>query len=413
MAARSAMRQQHARSGRTEPYGIMIKRLFIAVMLLGLVAVGVVGFNMFRDQAIEDFFANRPVQPLPVNTVDVEASEWLPTLQAIGTVYARRGIDLAVEAGGVVREVNFGANDAVEEGQVLVRIGDEIEQADLAAAESAVRLAQQTLDRVNSLGDRGVASAATVDEAEAALSAAHARVQRIRALIEQKTLVAPFPGEIGIPRVDEGQFVAAGAMIATLQDLEMLRVDFSVPEQQLWQLYIGQPLGLVSEAGGQSTGLITGIEPRIDPATRLVAVRAEIDNSRSVLSPGQFVRVQVRLPARDGVLSLPQTAVTTSLYGDFVYVVVEAEEGGTLEARQVFVETGFRQGDQVEIVRGISTGDRVVVAGQNRLSNGAPVVLEEPPSYDRNGGNANTEEAMPDTQRSAGPGVAQAAEADE
>ncbi len=393
----------------------MIKRLFIAVVLLGLVAVGVVGFNMFRDQAIEDFFANRPVQPLPVNTVVAEASEWLPTLQAIGTVYARRGIDLAVEAGGVVREVNFGANDAVEEGQVLVRIGDEIEQADLAAAESAVRLAQQTLDRVNSLGDRGVASAATVDEAEAALSAAYARVQRIRALIEQKTLVAPFPGEIGIPLVEEGQFVAAGAMIATLQDLEMLRVDFSVPEQQLWQLYIGQPLDLVSEAGGQSSGLITGIEPRIDPATRLVAVRAEIDNSRSVLSPGQFVRVQVRLPARDGVLSLPQTAVTTSLYGDFVYVVVEeAEEGGTLEARQVFVETGFRQGDQVEIVRGISAGDRVVVAGQNRLSNGAPVVLEgAPPSHDRNSGNANTEEAGPDTQRSAGPGVAQAAEADE
>ncbi len=147
----------------------MIKRLVVAVVLLGLVAAGVVGFNMFRDRAIEDFFANRPVQPLPVDTVVAEAGAWVPTLEAIGTVYALRGIDLAVEAGGVVREVDFEANDTVEEGQVLVRIGDEIEQADLAAAESAVRLAQQTLDRVNSLGDRGVASEAAIDEAEAAL----------------------------------------------------------------------------------------------------------------------------------------------------------------------------------------------------------------------------------------------------
>ena len=394
----------------------MIKRFVIAIVLLGLVAGGVVGFNLFRDRAIEDFFANRPVQPLPVDTVVAESGEWVPTLEAIGTVYALRGIDLAVEAGGVVREVNFEANDTVEEGQVLIRIGDEIEQADLAAAESAVRLAQQTLDRVNSLGDRGVASESTIDEAEAALSSARAQVQRTRALIEQKALVAPFSGEIGIPEVEEGQFVAAGATIATLQDLEMLRVDFSLPEQDLPQIEIGQPVDLILEAGGRATGFITGIEPRIDPATRLVAVRAEIDNTDGVLSPGQFVRVRVRLPAEDGVVALPQTAVTTSLYGDFVYAVVEAEEGETLEARQVFVESGLRQGTRVEIVHGVSAGDRVVGAGQNRLSNGAPVTLEDAPEGESGDGEA--EDAAPGQEGTAEsgaavPGAAQAAEAGE
>lgn len=394
----------------------MIKRLVIAVVLLGLVAAGVVGFNMFRDKAIEDFFANRPVQPLPVDTVVAEAIAWVPTLEAIGTVYALRGIDLAVEAGGVVREVNFEANDVVEEGQVLVRIGDEIEQADLAAAESAVRLAEQTLDRVDSLGARGVASEATVDEAEAALSSARAQVQRTRALIEQKVLVAPFSGEIGIPKVEEGQYVVAGTEIATLQDLEMLRVDFSLPEQELPQIDIGQPVDVASEASSRATGYITGIEPRIDPATRLVAVRAEIDNTDGVLSPGQFVRVHVRLPAEKGVVALPQTAVTTSLYGDFVYVVVEAEKGEMLEVRQVFVETGLRQDDLVEIVRGVSPGDRVVVAGQNRLSNGVPVTLEEAPADaapagDDGAGTAGAEDTAP--ERQGGTGAAQAAEVGE
>ncbi|MBM9594577.1 efflux RND transporter periplasmic adaptor subunit [Roseitranquillus sediminis] len=396
----------------------MIKRLVLAIVLLGLVAGGVVGFNMFRDQAIEDFFANRPVQPLPVDTVVAEAGEWVPTLEAIGTVYALRGIDLAVEAVGVVREVSFEANDTVEAGQVLVRIGDEIEQADLAAAESAVRLAQQTLDRVNSLGDRGVASEATINEAEAALSSARAQVQRTRALIEQKALVAPFTGDIGIPKVEEGQYVAAGATVATLQDLDMLRVDFSLPEQELPQIEIGQPVDLISEAGGHATGFITGIEPRIDPATRLVSVRAEIDNTDGALSPGQFVRVQVRLPAEDGVVALPQTTITTSLYGDFVYAVAEAEEGGTLEARQVFVDTGSRQNNRVEIVRGVAAGDRVVVAGQNRLSNGAPVTLEDARADgDADGaaggdaGEAAAEDAAPAQESAAG--AVQAAEAGE
>lgn len=347
-----------------------------------------------------------------------EAIAWVPTLEAIGTVYARRGIDLAVETGGVVREVNFEANDTVEEGQVLVRIGDEIEQADLAAADAAARLTQQTLDRVSSLGDRGVASEAAIDEAEAALSAARAQAQRTRALIEQKALAAPFSGEIGIPEVEEGQYLATGARIATLQDLEMLRVDFSLPEQELPQIDIGQPVDLVSEAGGRATGFITGIEPRIDPATRLVAVRAEIDNSGGVLSPGQFVRVQVRLPAEEGVVALPQTAVTTSLYGDFVYAVVETQEGETLEARQVFVETGLRQDNLVEIVRGVSPGDRLVVAGQNRLSNGAPVTLEEAPADaapagDDGAGTAGAKDGAPDREGAANPGTAQAAEAGE
>ena len=342
----------------------MIKRLVIAVLLLAIAVGGVVGFNKFRDQAIADFFANRPTPALPVDTVVAEAGPWTPTLEAIGTVYSRRGIDLAFETGGVVREIGFEANDRVEKGQMLVRIADEIEQADLAAAQASLHLAQQTLERAESLGNRGITATASIEEAEAAANSALAQMHRIEAILDQKVLEAPFAGEIGIPEIE---------------DTDMLRVDFSLPEQELAQIDIGQSVTLVGESGTTGSGTITAIEPRIDPATRLVKVRAELKNEDKVFSPGQFVRVRVTLPDMENVVALPQTAVVTSLYGDYVYSVVPAEnstqEEPQLMAKQIFVQTGSRQDDLVEIVEGVSAGDRIVVAGQNRLSNGLPVKL--------------------------------------
>tara|TARA_R110002124_G_scaffold100168_8_gene246897 strand:+ start:4474 stop:5694 length:1221 start_codon:yes stop_codon:yes gene_type:complete len=357
----------------------MIKRFVITLLLLALVVGGLVGFNMFRDQMIEDFFANRAAPTLPVDTVVAEAGPWTPALEAIGTVYSRRGIDLAVEAGGVVREIGFAANDRVEQGQILVRTADEIEQADLAAARASLHLAEQTLARAESLGDRGIAAAARIEEAEAAANSARAQMSRIEAILDQKVLEAPFAGEIGIPSIEEGQFVSVGSIVATLQDTDRLRVDFSLPEQELAQIGIGQSVTLVADSGATASGSITAIEPRIDPTTRLVEVRAELKNEDQVLSPGQFVRVRVALPDKKNVVALPQTAVVNSLYGDYVFAVVPDENSTDAEPRlvanQVFVQTGSRQKSLVEIIDGIDAGDRIVVVGQNRLSNGVPVTL--------------------------------------
>lgn len=388
----------------------MIKRFLIAIVLLALVGGGIVGFNMFRDQAIEDFFANRAAPAVPVDTVVAEAGEWIPAIETIGTVYASRGIELAIESGGVVREVGFKPNDRVAEGQVLVRIADEIEQADLLAAEASVFLAEQSLNRQTSLGDRGIASTSTIEEAQASVSSARAQVQRIQAQIDQKVLEAPFEGEIGISEVEVGQFVTTGTPVATLQDTNILRVDFTLPEQSQSEIEIGQSVTVNSEAGAEASGFVTAIEPRIDPATRLISVRAQLDNREGVLNPGQFVRVRLALPADQDVISLPQTAVVTSLYGDYVYTVEPAEGGGN-QVRQVFVKTGARIDELVEITGGIEPGARVVIAGQNRLFNGSPVSLP-----DGSGTPANTP-AEPATETSdetkAGTGAAQAAEASE
>ena len=357
----------------------MFIRFTIAVILLAVVAGSIVGFNMFRDQAIEAFFDEMEPEPEAVDTVVAEAGDWTPSVSALGTINAARGIDLTLEAAGRIEEVTFEANDQVSEGDVLVQIDDAIERAELLAAVADVTLAESDLERARSLGDRGVAAQTRIEEAEAAVASARAQVQRIQATRDNKRLQAPFDGEIGIPGVEAGEYVSAGTPVATLQSTERVRVEFTVPEQRLRDISIGQTVELVGFDGAETpSGALSAIEPRIDPQSRLVSMRARLDNPDGTLRPGQFVRARVLLEPRDNVIALPQTAIVTSLFGDHVFAVVESEDGDdTHEARQVFVETGGRDGTRIEVTDGVAPGDRIVIAGQNRLSNGTPVTLDE------------------------------------
>ncbi|PSM17979.1 MULTISPECIES: efflux RND transporter periplasmic adaptor subunit [Nitratireductor] len=367
----------------------MVKRFLIALVLVALVAGGLVGFNMFRDQAISQFFANRPRPAVTVSTAKVESLTWTPRIQAIGTVGAARGVDLTVETTGIVQDVRFEANDRVEEGQTLVVLDNNVQRADLEAARAKAQLDKQVLTRAQELLKRGVGSETAVESAQAAATASASQVAKLEAVLAQKELMAPFSGTIGIPRVEKGQYIAPGNTVATLQDLDTLRADFSVPEQNLPLLEIGLPVRYgLSEDSLDFSGKVTGIEPRVDPQTRLVALRAEITDAGGRLSPGQFVQVRVELPAEGDVLVVPQTALITSLYGDYLFVVAPAEDaaeasdgdgaddGPALIARQVFVKTGRRAGGVIEIVSGVSAGDEVVTAGQNRLTNNGPVAVD-------------------------------------
>lgn len=406
----------------------MIKRFIIAFILLVLVCGGIVGFNMFRDQMISQFFANMQPPPATVSTVVVKPSTWNPGIEAIGTVSAARGVDLTVETTGIVKAINFHANQKVKAGDLLVQLDDAIQQADLAAAKAQAALDQSSLDRAIELQKRGVGSESTLDSARAAASASASKVVSLEAALNQKQIKAPFNGTLGIPKIDLGQYLAPGTIVVTLQDLDTIRVDFTVPEQQFANLKIGQPVRLgTGEAGAELpfTGEIRGIDPKIDAASRLVSVRAEVANPDGKLTPGQFAQVRVELPQEDNVLALPQTAVTTSLYGDYVYLVrpappanaapapaaaekpaaapadaaktetppaekpaeakpAEAPADATKPAddkpklvlAQAFVKVGRRYGGQVEILQGVAAGDEVVTAGQNRLFNGMSVVVD-------------------------------------
>ncbi|MFN4173104.1 MAG: efflux RND transporter periplasmic adaptor subunit, partial [Pseudorhodobacter sp.] len=278
----------------------MVKRLVIAAVLLALVGGGLIWFNMFRDRMIEQIFANLPVQPLAVESVEVVPVTWQPAINAIGTVNANQGVDLTVEAPGILREILFEPNTQVEAGQILIRLDNVVQRADLEAARTQLELERTNLSRQQELRSRGVATDASFDATRAAFRAAEAQVARAEAVLEQREITAPFAGTMGLLRVDLGQYVQPGTIIATLQDLSRMRVDFSLPEQSLPDLFIGQALHLRNDDGQQSfEGRISGIDPRVDPSSRLVAVRGTVEGAEGGLTPGQFTRLRLDLPQED------------------------------------------------------------------------------------------------------------------
>ncbi|RWM06118.1 MAG: efflux RND transporter periplasmic adaptor subunit [Mesorhizobium sp.] len=423
------------------PRGLSVKRFIIItvfLLLLALVCVGIVGFNILRDNGIKQFFATMKPPAATVSTVVARPSNWTPGIEAIGTVNAVRGVDLTVETTGIVKDILFHANQKVAADAVLLQLDDAVEKADLAAQKAQAASDQAALTRALELQRRGVGTDATLDAARAAATASAAQVNKLQAVLDQKQLAAPFNGTVGIPRIDIGQYLAPGNSVVTLQDLDTMRVDFTVPEQQLPLLKIGQTVRIGgSVADMPFAGSIRGIDPKIDPASRLVSIRGEVANPEGRLTPGQFVQIRVELPEENNVISVPQTAVTSSLYGDFVFVVVPAKpaEGGAaapakpdhqktgaekpagdaakpqadaskpasdtaksadnaakpadnaqkpaeagqqpaLVLSQVFVKLGRRNNGMVEIPEGLKAGDQVVTAGQNRLFNGMSVAVD-------------------------------------
>jgi membrane fusion protein (multidrug efflux system) len=371
---------------------------------------GLIGFNLFRAKMIADFFANQQMPAATISATRIEPVTWRPQIEAIGTLRAAQGVDVAAQTAGVVEKIAFTANDKVTEGELLVQIDAAVERADLASARAAVERDRAQLDRAETLSTRGISSAANLEEAQTALAASESALDRIQATIDLKAIEAPFSGIIGIPRIDVGEYVEPGTVIATLQQLDTMRIDFTVPEQRLGDVHMDQPaLFGLRENEFPYQGRIIGIDPKIDPETRMVSVRAELANPDDELRPGQFVRVRVELPPVDNVIALPQTSVVTSLYGDYVYVVAEAEAAPAstgavpdatpdatngaeatetpppgviagadeprLVAKQVFVQIGRRQGNLIEIVEGLEPGQMVVTSGQNKLANNMPVTI--------------------------------------
>jgi membrane fusion protein (multidrug efflux system) len=388
----------------------MVKRFVVALLLVILVCGGLIGFNLFRAKVIADFFANQQMPSVAISATKIEPVTWRPQIEAIGTLRAAQGVDVAARAAGVVEHIAFTANDRVGEGELLVQIDAAVERADLASAHAAVERDRAQLARAETLSTRGISSAATLEEAQTALAASESALDRIQATIDLKAIEAPFSGIIGIPQIDVGEYVEPGTVIATLQQLETMRVDFTVPEQRLGDVHMDQTaLFGLRESEYPYQGRIIGIDPKIDPATRMVSVRAELANPDDELRPGQFVRVRVELPPVENVIALPQTSVVTSLYGDYVYVVAEAEPAPAttgavpdatpdaadgaeaaetappgilaeadeqrLVAKQVFVRIGRRQGTLIEIVEGLEAGQTVVTSGQNKLANNMPVTI--------------------------------------
>lgn len=312
--------------------------------------------------------------PVKVTYATVSPQQWENRLQAVGSLEAVDGIMLTAEVQGKIERIVFTPGAHVNAGDLLVQQDTRIEAAQLRAAEAAAELADSNLARAQRMIKQNGVSISDLDTAQAQARQAAAQVEQVKALIAKKSLRAPFSGRLGVRQVSLGQDLQAGDPVVLLQKLNPILVNFFIPQRQLNQVAEGQRVRItVDDLGGlQAEGVITAINPLIDPATRNVQVQAQLDNATEQLLPGMFVGVDVILPQQQTVIAVPATALLYAPFGNSVFVIEDSENGGKT-VRQQIVQTGATRGDFVEITRGLNGDETIVTTGAFKLINGQAV----------------------------------------
>ncbi|MFE8033765.1 efflux RND transporter periplasmic adaptor subunit [Thiohalocapsa marina] len=358
----------------------MIKRLLLVLLFLAalLAGLGYLKFQQIQGQ-IAQF--SQPPPPKSVLATRVETGAWQPRLRSVGDVQGAQGVLVNNQVAGQVQNILFESGDLVQAGQPLVQLDTEVDAADLAGLMASLELAETQLKRNQKLlRDRAV-SQDDFDEISAQVSQAKAQVQAKRALIEKKTIRAPFDGQLGIRRVDLGQFLPAGSAIVELEALDPVYVDFALPERHLARLNTGQTVLVTVTAypGEVFEGQIQAINPALDRNTRNVRVRALLQNPERRLRPGMFAQVETLLPAREQVLTLPREAITFNTYGDSVFVIrqKDTDTEPQLQVQRRQIRTGEVHGDRIELLDGLEAGEQVVAVGHVKLRNGDQVRLAD------------------------------------
>ena len=362
----------------------MLRWFVIVGIVLAVVVGGLVGFNYLRSQGIKQFFASNKPPPASVTVAEAKTEVIPNLLSAVGDLAAVHQVNVTSDVSGRVTEIMFTGGSSVKAGNPLVQLFDGPEQADLANFKAQATVAQLSLDRAKQLASRQFGPQATVDQAQAAYDQASAGIARTQAIISQKLVRAPFDGELGVRHVEVGQYLTAGTQIVTLTDLSQLYANFTVTEKDSAQLKVGQTVRVAVDAypGRTFEGKINAIEPQIATETRNIRVQATLDNPDHILKPGMFATTTVVLPEKPPVVTVPETAVDYTLYGDSVFLITEKKEdnGNTsLTAVRTFVRTGNRVEGRTEITSGLKPGDRVVAVGQLKLQSGAAVAISTDP----------------------------------
>jgi len=361
-------------------------RWFIIVGLLLALVVG--GLGWFKFVFLPNIFKEIFSKPPPPTSVSVATaqSEVIPNLlTAVGDLAAVHQVNVTSDVNGRITEIMFTAGASVKAGTPLVQLFDGPEQGDLASFKAQATVAAQQLDRARQLASRQFGPQATVDTAQAAFDQANAGIAKTEAIISQKLVRAPFDGELGVRKVEVGQYLTAGTQIVSLTDLSMLYLNFTVTEKDSGSLKVGQIVRIKVDAfpGRTFEGKITTIEPQIATDTRNIRVQATIANPDKILKPGMFASTTVVLPDKPAVVTVPETAVDYTLYGDSVFLIEEkkADDGKTsLVVNRTFVQTGNRIEGRAEILKGLKPGDRVVALGQLKLQPGSAVTISSDPT---------------------------------
>ena len=355
----------------------MIKRMLVMIVSVTVILGGIIGFKVVMAEGSKKFLATQSAPPQTVSTTKAEKKDWRQEIKAVGTLRAVNGADISSEVSGIVDCISFESGGEVEQGAILIHLRDDDAVAQLRALDAAAELARITLDRDLKQLKAHAVSQATVDNDTAALNSARAQADAQRAQVEKRTIRAPFNGHLGLRQVDLGQFLDAGKPIVTLQQMDPIYVDFNLPEKNLPTISVGQKVVASVDAlsGEAFEGEISAVNSKIDESTRNVQVRATFKNADHRLLPGMFAHVSITTGDPQSYITLPQTSITYNPYGNTVFIVAKDEKGG-LTAKQTFVTLGSTRGDQVAIESGLEDGTEVVTAGQLKLRNGTPLIVD-------------------------------------
>jgi membrane fusion protein, multidrug efflux system len=360
----------------------MLKRMIIMFILVGMVLGGIFWFINFKGRMSREFMMS---QGEPLQTVSTKTAgylEWLPKLEAVGSLQAVQGANLSAEVSGIVAEIHFKQGDNVKIGTPLLQLLADNDIAKLESLKASEQLARITYNRNQAQFRAKTISKQTLDIDKANLDMAVANVAQQQALVDKKLIRAPFTGRLGVRLVNIGQYLDAGTAIGTLQALDTVFVDFFLPQQALSTLQTGQKVTLKTDAypNQNFTGTITVINPKIDINTRNVLVRATLKNPNHKLLPGMYATVNVTTGQAQRYITLPRTAISFNSFGATVYQVEnngqDEKNRPKLIAKQNFVTTGDERGDQIAILKGVNEGEKIVTSGQIKLRNGTAVTVD-------------------------------------
>ncbi|KAF1027482.1 MAG: Multidrug resistance protein MexA [Pseudomonas sp.] len=366
------------------PGGARKRRLWrpmLIMLAVVLVIVAIIAGVKFVQISALIAQSKMPLPAAVVTALHVPYEDWQPNVSAVGSIKAVRGVDVTTEVGGIVRTLGFKPGQEVAAQTLLVQLNADSDIAQLHALEATADLAAIVLKRDRAQLAVNVVSQAQVDSDTADLKAKLAAAEQQRALVEKKSIRAPFAGRIGITSVNPGQFLNPGDKIATLQTFDPIYIDFTVPQTQLEAIAIGQGVAVTADGLSNQTfsGRISTVDTQFDATTRNVTVEATIENPKQRLVPGMFARAVVNSGSPQRYLTVPQTSVTYNPYGTTVFIATSSKNDKgeeVLTAQQTFIKTGPTRGDQVAIVSGVKEGDLLITSGQMKLKNGSPVKID-------------------------------------
>ncbi|MDY0050014.1 MAG: efflux RND transporter periplasmic adaptor subunit [Halothiobacillaceae bacterium] len=319
---------------------------------------------------------------LPVNLMTVQEQPWTSTLEAIGFLEAWQGVDVSAAEGGLVKDILFDSGRTVKAGDVLVRLDTSVEVAQLREAEAQLPTELKNLSRAKEMVSKGALPQYNLDEQVSKVDQIKERIASLQATIDRRIITAPFGGALGLRQINKGQYLQPGTAIVNLQDLSTMRIRFIVPQRDVPRVTTGLPVTIKVDAYPERefSGRITAVEPRVDAGSGVFLAQADIPNADGLLRSGMYASLSVILPGTQQVLVVPSTAISFSLYGDFLYVAVPAKEGSGQVAQRREITLGDRRGDDVVVLSGIKAGEQVITVGGFKLSNGAAVQPSEVPT---------------------------------